>query len=210
MSQLHLHTQPAQCQQRATQSLVCGQSSECSWVSVLQSGMKNALDLEFQLDAVDYDKPNFVHADMTPKEFAVAQEKAGESILGLMWKAMVQEMKRARDGENEDPGMAGLAGRVDVALLPVGRWGAPQGPPRLSPATAVEAATLVGARVAIPIHWGTLYIPGFSAGRWGWGSLDAGDAFATEAARRTPDLDVRVLRPGESTDLDTGEAAPPD
>ena len=97
------------------------------------------------------------------------------------------------------PGMAGLAGRVDVALLPVGRWGAPRGPDRLGPSTAVEAATLVGARVAIPIHWGTLYIPGFAAGRWGWGSLDAGDAFATEAARRTPDLDVRVLRPGEST-----------
>ena len=78
------------------------------------------------------------------------------------------------------PGMTGLAGRVDVALLPVGRWGAPQGPARLGPATAVEAAELVGARVAIPIHWGTLYVPGFAAGRWGWGSLDAGDAFAIE------------------------------
>jgi L-ascorbate metabolism protein UlaG (beta-lactamase superfamily) len=104
------------------------------------------------------------------------------------------------------PGMAGLAGRVDVALLPVGRWGAPHGPDRLSPSTAVEAATLVGARVAIPIHWGTLYIPGFGAGRWGWGSLDAGDAFATEASRRMPDLDVRVLRPGESADIDAGQA----
>ena len=38
------------------------------------------------------------------------------------------------------PGMAGLAGRVDVALLPVGRWGAPRGPARLGPTTAVEAA----------------------------------------------------------------------
>ena len=107
------------------------------------------------------------------------------------------------------PGMAGLAGRVDVALLPVGRWGAPRGPDRLGPETAVEAATLVGARVAIPIHWGTLYIPGFAAGRWGWGSLDAGDAFATEASRQAPDLDVRVLRPGESTDLDLGDAVTP-
>jgi L-ascorbate metabolism protein UlaG (beta-lactamase superfamily) len=107
------------------------------------------------------------------------------------------------------PGMAGMAGRVDVALLPVGRWGAPRGPDRLGPATAVEAATLVGAHVAVPIHWGTLYVPGFAAGRWGWGSLDAGDAFATEAARRAPDLDVRVLRPGESTDLESGDTSPP-
>ena len=80
------------------------------------------------------------------------------------------------------PGMAGLAGRVDVALLPVGSWGAPRGPDRLGPATAVEAATLVGARFAIPIHWGTLYIPGFAAGRWGWGSLEP----ATRSRPRRP------------------------
>ena len=99
------------------------------------------------------------------------------------------------------PGMAGLAGHVDVALLPVGRWGPPRGPARLDPSTAVDAAALVGADVAIPIHWGTLYLPGFAAGRWGWGSLGAGEAFATEAAERTPDLDVRVLRPGETTEV---------
>ena len=104
------------------------------------------------------------------------------------------------------PAMAGLAGHVDVALLPVGRWGPPRGPARLDPSTAVDAATLVGAAVAIPIHWGTLYVPGFAAGRWGWGSLDAGDAFASEAAQRMPELDVRVLRPGESTDLGEGSA----
>lgn len=100
------------------------------------------------------------------------------------------------------PAMAGLAGHVDVALLPVGRWGPPRGPARLDPSTAVEAAALVGADVAIPIHWGTFYMPGFAGGRWGWGSLAAGDAFATKAAERTPELDVRVLRPGESTDIE--------
>jgi L-ascorbate metabolism protein UlaG (beta-lactamase superfamily) len=99
------------------------------------------------------------------------------------------------------PAMARMAGHVDVALLPVGRWGPPRGPARLDPSTAVNAATLVGATVAIPIHWGTLYVPGFATGRWGWGSVDAGDRFAEEAARRSPDLDVRVLRPGQSTDL---------
>jgi L-ascorbate metabolism protein UlaG (beta-lactamase superfamily) len=99
-------------------------------------------------------------------------------------------------------GMSQLAGRVDVALLPVGRWGPPRGPARLSPATAVDAARLVGARTVIPIHWGTLYLPGFGAGRWGWGSFAAGDDFAIEASGRMPDLDVRVLRPGEATDVE--------
>ena len=105
------------------------------------------------------------------------------------------------------PGMARLAGHVDVALLPVGRWGPPWGPARLDPSTAVDAARLVGAAIAIPIHWGTLYVPGFAAGRWGWGSLDAGEALAIEAASRMPDLDVRVLRPGESTTVDAGSIA---
>jgi L-ascorbate metabolism protein UlaG (beta-lactamase superfamily) len=101
-------------------------------------------------------------------------------------------------------GMARLAGHVDVALLPVGRWGPPRGPARLDPSTAVEAAALVGADVVVPIHWGTLFVPGFAAGRWGWSSLDAGDAFARVAADRAPDLDVRVLRPGESTEVAPG------
>ena len=104
------------------------------------------------------------------------------------------------------PEMARLAGHVDVAVLPVGRWGPPVGPGRLTPSTAIDAAALVGARHAIPIHWGTLYLPGF-AGRWGWGSFGAGDTFALEAAERAPDLDVRVLRPGESTEFEPGGGA---
>ena len=95
--------------------------------------------------------------------------------------------------------MSRLAGRVDVALLPVGRWGPPVGPKRLTPARG-RAARLVGAKVAIPIHWGTLYVPGFEGGRWGWGSLDARPAFASEA-ERLPDLRVVVLEPGEHGDL---------
>jgi L-ascorbate metabolism protein UlaG (beta-lactamase superfamily) len=95
------------------------------------------------------------------------------------------------------PEMADLAGRVDIALLPVGRWGPPFGPDRLTPASAVDAALLVRASVAIPIHWGTLYAPGFRAGRWGWGSTGAGAAFADEASRRAPGLEVVVLEPGE-------------
>jgi L-ascorbate metabolism protein UlaG (beta-lactamase superfamily) len=101
------------------------------------------------------------------------------------------------------PAMTRLAGRVVVALLPVGRWGPPRGPGRLTPTTAVDAARMVKARIVIPIHWGTLYLPGFAAGRWGWGSFEAADAFATEAGERAPDLDVRVLRPGESTAVDS-------
>jgi len=99
------------------------------------------------------------------------------------------------------PGMDRLAGRVDVALLPVGRWGPPAGPARLTPRTAIDAAKAVEARILVPIHWGTLYVPGFRTGRWGWGSMGAGEAVAREG-ERAPELDVVVLQPGEGRDFD--------
>jgi L-ascorbate metabolism protein UlaG (beta-lactamase superfamily) len=99
------------------------------------------------------------------------------------------------------PDMARLAGRVDVALLPVGRWGPPFGPDRLTPSSAIDAALLVGARAAVPIHWGTFYVPGFQGGRWGWGSMDAGAAFAREGMRRAPGLEVTLLQPGEAREF---------
>ena len=99
------------------------------------------------------------------------------------------------------PAMSNLAGRVDVALLPVGRWGPPVGPERLTPRSAVDAARLVGARIAIPIHWGTLFVPGFERGRWGWGSIGAAAAFEREGAT-APDIEVIVLQPGERREVE--------
>ena len=52
--------------------------------------------------------------------------------------------------------MEELAGRIDVALLPIAGWGPRLGPGHLNPQRAAEAAALIRPRVAIPIHWGTL------------------------------------------------------
>ncbi|MBB4685846.1 MBL fold metallo-hydrolase [Amycolatopsis jiangsuensis] len=57
------------------------------------------------------------------------------------------------------PGMAEL-GPVDVALLPVWGWGPNLGPGHLTPERAAEAAGLLDARSAVPMHWGTLALPG--------------------------------------------------
>jgi len=57
------------------------------------------------------------------------------------------------------PGMADL-GPVDVALLPVWGWGPNLGPGHLTPRRAAEAAGLLRARAAVPVHWGTLAVPG--------------------------------------------------
>nr|WP_042177659.1 MBL fold metallo-hydrolase [Kibdelosporangium sp. MJ126-NF4]CEL12744.1 FIG00682122: hypothetical protein [Kibdelosporangium sp. MJ126-NF4]CTQ93504.1 FIG00682122: hypothetical protein [Kibdelosporangium sp. MJ126-NF4] len=56
-------------------------------------------------------------------------------------------------------GMAGM-GPVDVALLPVWGWGMTLGPGHLDPARAARAVELIRPRIAVPVHWGTLALPG--------------------------------------------------
>lgn len=70
-----------------------------SGVSMLQRFMKNALKLEFQLDAIDYSAKNFVHADMTPRAFEKAQSKKGESLSGLMFKTMMDQQAAYSPGD---------------------------------------------------------------------------------------------------------------
>ncbi len=96
------------------------------------------------------------------------------------------------------PAMDRFAGDVDVALLPVWTWGPHLGPGHLGPRSAAEVLAQVGAGIAVPIHWGTLY-PRRLHRLWRGPLNEPGDRFAAHAASIAPDADVRVLRPGEST-----------
>lgn len=75
-------------------------------VGGIQKGLKNLLDLEFQLEKIDYTKKNFVHADMTPTEFAESMSENEESIGGYALKAMGQSM--AMQAAGKDSGTAGM------------------------------------------------------------------------------------------------------
>jgi L-ascorbate metabolism protein UlaG (beta-lactamase superfamily) len=97
------------------------------------------------------------------------------------------------------PEMASLAGRVDVALLPVSGWGPRLGPGHLDPERAARAAELIRPRLAIPIHWGTL-VPAWVRRRDGDTDAPARQ-FVAAAARHAPAVDVRVLEPGEHIEL---------
>jgi hypothetical protein len=81
-----------------------GQPKGNSPLSFMQRTMKDMLDLEFQLDTIDYEAKNFVHADMSPDEFAKSMKRKGESILGtffrMMGYAMAQQNKAG--GKNSD------------------------------------------------------------------------------------------------------------
>jgi hypothetical protein len=71
-------------------------------IAAMQMGMKSALGLEFQLDHIDYTKSNFIHADMSPAEFAESMKKNQESISGYFLKAMGQSMAMQAAGQGND------------------------------------------------------------------------------------------------------------
>ena len=70
-------------------------------VSGFQRFLKDVLKLEFQLDAIDYSAPNFVHADLDVRTFQKLQEERGESLFSLMLRSMMSQM--ARQGEPGAP-----------------------------------------------------------------------------------------------------------
>lgn len=97
--------------------------------------------------------------------------------------------------------MAELAS-PDVALVPIWGWGPTLGGGgHLDPRGAAEALRLLRPRVCVPIHWGT-YSPIHLGLRGAPAFLELPAAeFVTAAAEVAPDVEVRVLRPGESAEL---------
>lgn len=59
-----------------------------SAVSSLQKSMKDFLELDFQLDHIDYEVKNFVHADMSPEEFSKSMVDNEESMMKVFFKMM--------------------------------------------------------------------------------------------------------------------------
>ncbi len=98
-------------------------------------------------------------------------------------------------------GMGSFSPTPDVALLPVAGWGPKLGPGHMDPLQAAHAVELLQPRLAIPIHWGTLLPIGLARNyraRLG----DPPRQFAEHVARLAPNVEVRILRSGESTAVD--------
>ena len=75
-------------------------------IGAMQNLAKDVLELDHQLEYVDYTKPNFVHADMSPDEFQQAMKDRNESFLQMYFKlmgaAMAEQSKMAAKGESTD------------------------------------------------------------------------------------------------------------
>ena len=92
--------------------------------------------------------------------------------------------------------MGAIGGSLDLALLPVAGWGKKLGPGHLDAARAATAASLLKPSVAVPIHWGT-FRPVSERGDPGHPETD----FRDRAAKLAPEVEVRILAPGETLDL---------
>lgn len=68
-------------------------------VSILQGGMKNLLELEFQLEQIDYTRKNMVHADMSPDQFAKSMKDRGESVFGMFLRMMGYAIAKQNQGK---------------------------------------------------------------------------------------------------------------
>jgi L-ascorbate metabolism protein UlaG (beta-lactamase superfamily) len=95
-------------------------------------------------------------------------------------------------------GMRDLDPALDLALLPVWGWGPNLGAGHLDPTAAARAAAAISPRLAVPIHWGTLYPFGLDRFK-GEPLRRPGYEFAERLHELAPHVGTRVLWPGEST-----------
>ncbi|MDM7832073.1 MBL fold metallo-hydrolase [Cellulomonas edaphi] len=92
-------------------------------------------------------------------------------------------------------------GPIDLALVPVGGWGPRLSGGHMDPTQAARVCGLVGARHAVPVHWGTLHTPVSRRLPPGWMDV-GGPAFGAAAGREAPRCAVHVLQPGGVLELD--------
>jgi hypothetical protein len=75
-------------------------------LGAIQNGMKSILELEHQLEQVDYTRPNFVHADMSPDEFFKTMDDRDETFLEMYFRivgaSLAQQSQQAANGENPE------------------------------------------------------------------------------------------------------------
>ena len=101
---------------------------------------------------------------------------------------------------------------VDVALLPVWGWGPTLGPGHLDPLRAAEAVARVRPRTVVPVHWGTLAVPGSTVlppvgARMRRLLTEPPRTFARAVAERGLDTRVVLTEPGRPVLLPTADAA---
>ena len=76
-------------------------------VAALQNGLKGMLELEHQLEHVDYSKENLVHADMSPDDMSKSMKDRGESFWTMFFRMMGQGIAQQADQQAKGKSMDG-------------------------------------------------------------------------------------------------------
>ncbi|MCA9040624.1 MAG: hypothetical protein KDA65_09785 [Planctomycetaceae bacterium] len=82
-------------------------------VSSMQMMMKDALQLEFQLEHIDYTQKNFVHADMSPDQLFQTMKEKGETPINLFLRLMQANATMQSKSNSDIVGMAMMATAFD-------------------------------------------------------------------------------------------------
>ncbi|MCA9232554.1 MAG: hypothetical protein KDA57_18035 [Planctomycetales bacterium] len=81
-------------------------TSNLNPLGAMQNGMKSMLEVEHQLEQIDYTRPNFVHADLSPAEFLQSMESRDEGFAQLYFRmigqAVAQQSQQAAQGQSAD------------------------------------------------------------------------------------------------------------
>jgi len=70
-------------------------------IGTAQQGLTKLHGRQFQLDQIDYKPRNFVHADLSPRQFSDAMQRRGESWWTMFTKLMQESMDRANTEEKK-------------------------------------------------------------------------------------------------------------
>jgi L-ascorbate metabolism protein UlaG (beta-lactamase superfamily) len=168
---------------------------------VVPSGLGRALRREFddvvELEVGERVRIGALEVEATPAEHEGSRGPFGPRVATIGFAVLGSRRVLFFGDTDLFPELDGLVERLDVALVPIWGWGPSLGRgAHLDPERAAEAVRRLRPRVAIPVHWGT-FRP-LQARRRDFLTEPAA-AFAAAAARVAPEVEVRVLRPGETT-----------
>lgn len=88
-------------------------------IGSLQTGMKDVLKLAFQLEEIDYEAKNFVHADMSPTEFGEDMVKRKDGFVSMFARMMGAGFAAQTSSKNADTQaemMAAMLSRDPIKL----------------------------------------------------------------------------------------------
>jgi hypothetical protein len=78
-------------------------------LGALQNGLKGMLEVEHQLEQIDYTADNMIHADISPAEFMESMSKRDEGFMQMYFRmmgaSMAQQSQQTAKGENAEVDM---------------------------------------------------------------------------------------------------------